>query len=58
MIVVQLIVPFAMSFSHVGLFEFHGLLKVVPQVGLDLARGLFQVIYMAFFVSHGRPPFP
>ena len=34
MIVVQLIVPFAMSFSHVGLFEFYGLLKVVPQVGL------------------------
>lgn len=57
MIVVQLIMPFAMSFSHVGLFEFHGLLKVVPQVGLGLARGLFQVIYMAFFVSHGRPPF-
>ena len=28
MIVAQLIVPFAMSFSHVGLFEFHGLLKV------------------------------
>ena len=29
-------------------------LKVVPQVGLGLARGLFQVIYMAFFISHGR----
>ena len=43
-----------MSFSHVGLFEFHGLLKVVPQVGLGLARGLFQVDLHGVF----RLPWP
>ena len=55
-IVVQLVVPFAMGLGQVGLLEFHGLPKAVPQIGLGLAGGLFQMFCAALLVSHGRPP--
>ena len=59
-VVVQLVVPFAMGLGQVGLLEFHGFLKVVPQIGLGFAGGIFQALCLpaglALLVSHGRPP--